>query len=127
MRPLLLRDELPPDDTVVVVRGGEMKSEYVRSSAQDAFFAVGVFAVSVALTLDFPVEKLCASDRRIARYGKVRLSTVGRLRELGFALLPTLDRPHYDVVLPDLEDATLDRLELAFDQAIPRPGSRERS
>jgi hypothetical protein len=127
MRPLLLRDELPPDDTVVVVRGGEMKSEYVRSSARDAFFDVGVFAVSVALSLDLPVEQLCASDRRIARYGKVRLSTVGRVRELGFALLPTLDRPHYDVVLPDLEDATLDRLELAFDLAIPRPVSRERS
>ena len=101
-----------------------MKSEFVRSSAQDAFFDFGVFTVSVALSLDLSVEQLCASDRRIARYGKVRLSTVGRLHQLGFALLPTLDRPHYDVVLADLEDATLDRLELAFDLAIPRPGSR---
>jgi hypothetical protein len=34
------------------------------------------------------------------------------LRSLGFALIPTLDRPHFDVVLPDLDDTTLDRLEL---------------
>jgi hypothetical protein len=36
MNPLVLRDELPPADTVVVVRGGEMNSEFVRASAQDA-------------------------------------------------------------------------------------------
>jgi hypothetical protein len=122
MNPLVLRDELPPDDTVVVVRGGEMNSEFVRASAQDAFDDFGVFSISVSLTLDTSVEELCSTDRRISRYGKVRLSTAGRLRELGFALLPTLDRPHYDVVLPDLDDETLDRLELGFDPPIPRPG-----
>lgn len=35
MNPLILRDEQPPDDTVVVVRGGEMNSEPVKLSAQD--------------------------------------------------------------------------------------------
>lgn len=125
MRPLVLREEQPPDDAVVVVRGGEMRSDFVRESAQDAFDGYGVFAISVALALDVSVEELCVTDRRIIRYGKVRLSTVGRLRGLGFALIPTLTRPHYDVVLPDLADATLDRLELAFDVAIPRPDSAQ--
>lgn len=37
------------------------------------------------------------------------------------ALLPTLARPHFDVLLPDLDDETLDRLELGFDNAIPNP------
>jgi hypothetical protein len=45
-------------------------------------------------------------------------------RSLGFALIPTLDRPHFDVVLPDLDDATLDRLELGFDVPIPNPARR---
>jgi hypothetical protein len=58
----------------------------------------------------------------LLRYGKVRLSTVGRLRAAGFALLPTLRRPHYDVVLPDITDLTLDRLDGAFDAPIPNPG-----
>jgi hypothetical protein len=121
MRPLVLRDELPPDDIVVVVRGGEMNSQSVRTSAENAFDRFGVFTVSVSLALDGSVAELCSSDSRIFRYGKVRLSTVGRLRALGFALLPTLTRPHYDVVLPDLDDETLDRLELGFDFPIPRP------
>jgi hypothetical protein len=37
MNPLVLRDELPPDDTVVVVRGGEMNSEFVRRTAKRSF------------------------------------------------------------------------------------------
>lgn len=125
MRPLILRDEMPPDDAVVVVRGGTMNSEFVRSSATDAFDDFGFFGVSVSLALDSAVEYLCATDPRILRYGKVRLSTVGRIRALGFALLPTLARPHYDVVLPDLADETLNRLELAFDLPIQRPTSRQ--
>ena len=121
MNPLVLRSELPPDDAVVVVRGGEMNSAHVRASAQDSFDDFGVFTISVSLALDLTVGELCASDRRISRYGKVRLSTVGRLRHEGFALLPTLARPHYDVVLADLSDDTLDRLESVFDAPIPRP------
>ena len=123
MRPLLLRDEPPPDDAVAVVRGGEMNSAFVRVSAQDAFDDFGVFTISVSLTIDGSVDELCSTDKRISRYGKVRLSTAGRLRGLGFALLPTLDRPHYDVVLPDLDDETLGRLELGFDPPMPRPGA----
>lgn len=121
MNPLVLRSELPPDDTVVVVRGGEMNSAHVRASAQDSFDDFGVFTISVSLAPDLTVGELCMSDRRISRDGKVRLSTVGRLRSEGFALLPTLARPHYDVVLADLSDNTLDRLESVFDAPILRP------
>jgi hypothetical protein len=122
MTPIELRDEEPPDDTIVVVRGGEMKSAAVVRSATDNHDEFGIYAISVFLTLDLPVERLCQVEDGLARYGKVRLSTAGRLRSLGFALLPTLARPHFDVVLPDVEEPTLDRLELAFDQPIPNPG-----
>ncbi len=66
-----------------------------------------------------PQATTCRDGPELERYGKVRLSTAGRLRSLGFALVPTLDRPHYDVVLPDLADATLDRLEIGFDRPVP--------
>jgi len=56
--------------------------------------------VSVFLALDVTVDELCRDRPELQRYGKVRLTTAGRLRSLGFALVPTLDRPHYDVVLP---------------------------
>jgi len=121
VKEVILRDEEPPDDTVVVVRGGEMNSAFVRRTAQRSADESGYYAVSVFLALDEPVELLCASEPYVARYGQVRFTTVGRIRHAGFPLLPTLDRPHYDVVLPDLEEPTLDRLEAAFDRPVPNP------
>jgi hypothetical protein len=119
---ITLRDEDVPDDAVVVVRGGEMNSDHVRRTATDAHDEFGLYTVSVFLVLDSSVEELCRDLPELQRYGKVRLSTVGRLRSLGFALLATFDRPHFDVVLPDITDTTLDRLELGFDQPIAKPG-----
>lgn len=122
MNPIVLRAEEPPDDTVVVIRGGEMTGEFVRRTATDAHEELGIYAVSVFLTLDADVDDLCAAEPFLVRYGKVRLSTVGRLRSDGFPLIPTLDRPHYDIVLPDLDDATLLRLDRCFDPAVQNPG-----
>lgn len=122
MKPIVLRAEEPPDDVVVVVRGGEMTGGFVRRTATDAHEELGIYAVSVFLALDADVDELCAAEPHLVRYGKVRLSSVGRLRSDGFPLLPTLDRPHYDIVLPDLDDPTLQRLEGCFDPAVPNPG-----
>jgi hypothetical protein len=97
---------------------------FTRRTATRSYEEVGVFTVSVFLTLEDAVEELCRSVDDLERYGKVRLSTVGRLRSLGFALLPTLDAPHFDVLLPDLEPGTLDRLELGFDPPVPNPARR---
>jgi hypothetical protein len=119
---LTLRNEEPPDETVVVVRGGEMASDYIRRTARDAFDETGVFSVSVFLGLDEPLPELCRREPFLVRYGKVRLSTVGRLRQGGFVLLATLARPHYDVVLPDTSDDTLGRLDGCFESAVTNPG-----
>lgn len=123
MSPIVLRQEDPPPDTVVVVRGGLAAAPGIRESAADAFEEFGIYAVSVFLTLDEPVEELCRHEPYLSRYKRIRRSTVGRLKAAGFALLPTLDRPHYDVVLPDLTDATMDRLDSSFDPPEPNPGS----
>lgn len=121
MSPILLRDEDPPQDVVIVVRGGEMASEYVRHTLRNSFTENRVYALSVFLALDLPVERLCA-EAPIVRYAKVRFSTVARVRSAGFALLPTLERPHYDILLPDPTEATLVKLEAAFDPPVPNPG-----
>lgn len=126
MSPILLREEEPPDDAVVVVRGGLMDSQYVRTSATDTLDEYGILAVSVFLVLDQSFEELCRGEPFLARYRQVRRSTVGRVRSAGFALLPTLARPHYDLVLPDLAAGTLQRLETAFDHPEPNPGSPSR-
>ncbi len=122
MRAISLREEDPPEDAVAVVRGGAMHSTFVVRTASDAHDEFGIFSISVFLAMDESVETLCRREPYLARYGHIRLSTVDRLRAAGFALLPTLARPHYDVVLPDLTDATLSRLETCFDPAVPNPG-----
>lgn len=99
-----------------------MRSEFVVRTASDAHDEYGIFSISVFLALDESVEQLCAREPYLARYGQIRLSSVGRLRSGGFALLPTLGRPHYDVVLPDIADRTLQRLDACFDAPIPNPG-----
>jgi hypothetical protein len=119
---LALRNEAPPADTVVVVRGGQMASEFVRRTARDAFDETGVYSVSVFLALDDPVADLCRQEPYLLRYRQVRLSTVGRLHRAGFVLLATLARPHYDVVVPDVDDDTLRRLDACFDAPVPNPG-----
>jgi hypothetical protein len=120
--PILLRVEEPPEDTVIVVRGGEMSADYVRHTARNSFKENRVYALSVFLALDLPIERLCADEPFLVRYGKVRFSRVARVRAAGFALLPTLERPHYDILLPDIGDATLGKLEGAFDPPVPNPG-----
>jgi hypothetical protein len=78
--------------------------------------------VSVFLALDEPVDDLCAREPFLVRYGKVRLSTVGRLHQVGFVLVASLARPHYDIVLPDTSDHTLSRLDGCFEAAVTNPG-----
>jgi hypothetical protein len=121
MTPLRLRDDYPPNDALVVIRGGEMNSDYVLRTATRSFEEFGIWTVSVFVAESGTVEAVCRSVRALSRYGKVRLSSVGRVRAQGFALIPTLHHPHFDVVLADVEPSTLDRLELAFDLAIPNP------
>lgn len=126
MSPIVLRDEEPPGEAVVIVRGGLSTSARVRESAADAFDEYGIYAVSVFLTLDESVEELCRREPFLSRYRRVRRSTVARVRAAGFPLLPTLDRPHYDIVLPDLTDETLDRLDSSFDPPEANPGTLRR-
>lgn len=101
-----------------------MQSAYIRRTATDAHDEFGIYAVSVFLALDEPVPALCGREPFLARYGKVRRSTVGRLRAEGFALLPTLRRPHYDVVLADVTDGTLARLDACFGEPEVNPARR---
>lgn len=126
MRLFSLRGEEPPQDDVVVVRAGMngLSPETVTRAAQRSVQSFGFLGISVWLVLDEPLEDLCAKLDEIRRYGQIRVSTVGRLRTAGFPLLATGQRPHFDIVLPDLAEVTLLRLETAFAEAQPNPGRR---
>lgn len=121
---LPVRGGEPPDDTIVIIRAGVMGLETLRRTAIDSFDDFGAYLVSVEAVVDgLTVAETCKGSPRIGeRYGKIRLSTVGRLRSAGLVLLATFAHPHFDVVLPDLSDQSLDRLAACFDEPIENPG-----
>ena len=126
MKLVVLRGEDPPAHAVVVVRGGRngLDPMTVTRTATRSLDAMGFLGVSVFLALDGTVAELCNSLNELARYRQVRRSTVGVVRAAGFAFLATGDRPHFDIVLPDLDASTLARLDAAFAAPEPNPGRR---
>ncbi|MGH9188977.1 MAG: hypothetical protein ACRD0Q_02920 [Acidimicrobiales bacterium] len=122
MTQLDIRDEELPGDAVIIVRGGEMHQQHLRRTAMRGFEELGLYLISVFATLDLDLVTLCKTERDLNRYGQVRTSTFGDLRAAGFALIPTMARPHFDVVLPDLSDEVFHRLNFVFSPPVPNPG-----
>ena len=120
-RPIPLRPDGPPNDTTVVLRAGVMSGENLRRTASRTFAVYAIYGISVEGVIDRTIQEAC-SIGRISSYRHVRLSTFGRLREAGFALLATFDRPHFTLVLADMSELTFARLERCFDEPIPNPG-----
>ncbi|HUP69360.1 MAG TPA: hypothetical protein VM142_06045 [Acidimicrobiales bacterium] len=120
-RPLPLRPEQPPDDAVVLLRAGVMSTDNVRRTAERTFSLYAVYGISVEGVIESTVQDACRSER-VSGYRRVRLSTFGRVRRAGFALLATFDHPHFTLVLADLSDLTVARLDRCFDPPIPNPG-----
>ena len=116
------RHEQPPDDAVVVIRAGVLNPASIEEAAQRCLEGYGVLGFSVEAALQVSVADACRTSPRLARYRQIRLSTFGRLRAAGFALIATFDAPHYTVALSDLSELTLARLVRCFDEPIPNPG-----
>lgn len=110
---LLLRDELPPADGVIVVRGGPTSIQRLRDHAlrtHDAYTLDGspLWGVSVFCALDdVGPASLDSLLRRFGSYRIVHLPTVGQLVSAGFDLLPSFRRPHYTVRLEKDDDSIL--------------------
>jgi hypothetical protein len=94
---LIIREEEPPDDAVVVVRGGLVAAESIRRTA----------------------------ELSPERYKRLRTSTVAAVRSGGFGLLATGEWPHYDIVLANLGDTTIEALRGCFGPPLANPGGSE--
>jgi hypothetical protein len=116
-----LRSEVPPDDTTIVLRAGLMSSDSVVRAANRTFALYAVHGISVEGVIDSTVQEACRGER-VGNYYRIRLSTFGRVRKAGFALLATFDHPHFTLVLADLSELTLARLDRCFDDPIPNSG-----
>ncbi len=98
-----------------------MTSATVRRSAERTFDHFAIFGISVEGVLGTSVLDACQNSETLSMYRQIRLSTFGRLHEAAFAVLATFDHPRFTVVLPDLSELTLVRLDRAFDAPIPNP------
>jgi hypothetical protein len=125
VRPILLRDEDPPADAVIVVRGGVLSADSVRRTVERCRRQFGFLGVSVYSAVEMTLPQLISAVPQIGpvRYRQLRLSTFGALRSAGFPVWPTLAFPHFSIVLPDVDDETLARLEATFGPPEPNPGA----
>lgn len=108
MSPFRVRRESLADDALVVVRGGRLELERLRRDATMSFARFGEYGVSV---LAIPDEAALDDIARttLVKDSVLTLMTVGAIRAIDLDLRPTFRRPHYTIMLPDL-DADLLRL-----------------
>ncbi len=96
------RRERPPGDSLVLVRGGDLDEETLRRDALRTFRRFGAYGVSV---LAAPTEAALDEVARtvLVRWNALVLIRAGTIRAAGLELRPTFRRPHYTVMLPDLD------------------------
>jgi hypothetical protein len=91
------------DDTVVVVRGGELVREILEQDALRAFDVYGTYAISVFAADGVTVDEL-AQEPPLVRFESLTLMTVGAIRAAGLALRPSgRNRLHHSIDFDDLE------------------------
>jgi hypothetical protein len=117
MRPPELRNEDPPDDVVVVIRGGlhSLDADKVIAACEDSFADFGFYGLSVFAALDGDLEGLCRRLERLRSPGTIWVASCGRLRAAGFTLVATDASPHFDVVLPSLTRDIVEAVRACFE------------
>jgi hypothetical protein len=118
--------EAPPPDAAVVIRGGPDTPSLLRTHAKRLhrrflLDRAPTYGISVFVVLDDlgPASEAGVLSDQLRSYPAIYRSTVGRLHDVGLALLPTFRRPHYTVLLPDLD--AVDGLARALGDLVPNP------
>lgn len=125
-----IRDEDPPNDTILVVRGGPLTVEKIvehaaRQAIEYSFRDEPMISMSADLTVGGWTLEAILRERiwSRSRYATV---TAGVLRAAGYLLLPTFATPHYDVVLPEATEMAARALLAHFGVVLDNPYKRRR-
>lgn len=121
-----VRDEGPPLDASVVLRGGPDTASLLRSHARrlNRLYVLDggpVFGVSVFVAygdIGGTSERTILSGK-LHSYPTIYRTTVEVVLRSGLNLLPTFAAPHYTVIIPDL-DAVAD-LAAVFGELVDNP------
>lgn len=121
----IVRAEPPPDDQLLVVRGGRnsLTDTNLERATGDCWEEYGFFGLSV---FGAPGDDLIALSERVSpirRRPEVRIVRCGQLRDAGFEVAATFSNPlHFSVVLPDATASTFAQLRSCFSEPVPNPG-----
>jgi hypothetical protein len=93
------------DDSIVLVRGGELDPDVLTADALRYHSIYGVYGISVFAVRDATLEEL-AQQVPLVRFERLTLLTVGDVIAAGLRLEPTGRNPrHYTVGFADLVDS----------------------
>jgi hypothetical protein len=123
LEPIQLRGE-PLGSPLLVVRGGvnALADDLVRKACLLSRNKWGFDGISVFEAPDGNLEELSRRNQAIAERQRIRTAFGQAVRHAGFPVLDTAGPLHWTIVLPDLEDRTLERLRLVFSPPFDNPG-----
>ncbi|MGH7320462.1 MAG: hypothetical protein ACRELA_12660 [Candidatus Rokuibacteriota bacterium] len=120
-----VRDEEPPDDTVLVIRGGPLAPEKLiahahRQQLKFSYQGRSMASVSVDATVaGWSLEAIL--EERLWSRSTYAACEVGRIREAGYVLLATHEAPHYDILLAEASLAAAEALLAVFGAPYHNP------
>lgn len=96
-----IRDEPPPDDATLVLRGNLLTEAILTTTASENYEVYGFYGVSMwAEVGEATRDGLLAT--KLVKQEVVAVFKAGDLRSAGLELRPTGASPHYDVVHTDV-------------------------
>jgi hypothetical protein len=121
----VLRAAPPPDDQLLVVRGGRnsLSDANLERATGDCWAEYDFFGVSVFAAPGDDLAALSERVNQIRRRPEVRVARCGELRAAGFEVAATFSNPlHFSVILPDATAVTFAALRSCFSEPVPNPG-----
>lgn len=124
---LSLRDEAAPTGLVVVRLGARtMEDNLLMRSVEQCHDRWGIWGFSVFEVPDGDYEQLARLRPIVAERRQLLVADATELVDDGFPLLPTLDSPHWTVVLAAATAAQFSRVRAHFEGPITNPSYRRR-
>lgn len=114
------RDEPPLDGDALLVRGGQFRIAHVLARAEACERRLGFPGVSVAHAATGLLVDLCELSPRLLDYDECATTTAGRVRE-HFEIAATGASPHFSIVLPAADLASVRLLRDLFETGIALP------
>jgi hypothetical protein len=125
---LSLRDESAPSGLVVVRLGARtMEDNLLLRSVEQCHDRWGIWGFSVFEVPDGDYDQLARLRPIVAERRQLLVANASELVDDGFPLLPTLDSPHWTVVLAAATAAQFGRVRMHFEGPIANPSYRPRS